>query len=142
MGHAVTNGHQRPALRLEWDADSEFAGLVVRVRRPSIEDRLWIEESDQVTSKERLFGIIDRLAAALIEWNHTDTITGEPIPVTAEGLRSIDEPMLTAVFVEWATATTRRRSPLPPTDTEMADIPMDPLPDTPESNPGTSPAPD
>jgi hypothetical protein len=120
-------GFVRSALRLEWADDSEFAGLVVRVRRPTIGDRLWLDEPHE--GKEGVFNAIDRLVGAILEWNVEDPNTGEPVPVTAEGLQGLDEPMIAAILVQWTTSTTTRRTPLPPTPTDgdLADIPMEPL---------------
>lgn len=91
-------GWQRNVLKLAFDESTDFAGLEVVMRRPSIAVLLDLERITNTEVKSeaeaaiRYLELCVRLAGGLIRWNVDDEETGEPVPVhctcAAEGSAS------------------------------------------------------
>lgn len=98
-------GYVRQAtLSLTFDEDTEFAGLKVRARRPSIRQvALWsmlgVEKTSVEEAKSELDQVVEMLADLLIEWNveHED---GSPVPATIDGVWSQDAPFIGRILTE------------------------------------------
>jgi hypothetical protein len=71
--------------------DPQLDGLVVKLRRGSIRERMEFEALEDWKAR------IDGLASFLVEWNITDD-DDQPLPTTAESLWSLEEPTLVAIL--------------------------------------------
>lgn len=114
-------GYQRPTLKLIF-ADEEMEGLEVRARRLSVEELLHIfgmADAEHLASNptaervERADQLLAALAATLLSWNLEDR-DGVPVPLTVEGLRTQDMPLIVAVRSALLDASTGVSRPLPP----------------------------
>lgn len=136
--------YQRPLLLLRFEGD-EYDGLVVRCRRPSIDDVLAMEAlrgldltggDPDVTDEaiERGLAAISRLIA---NWNIYDE-QGQPVPISAGGLRSLDLVFVMTLLGKVMTTSIGVSRPLSPASSGgdpslEASIPMETLSEPPPS---------
>ncbi len=117
---APTYKARRTVRTLRFEKPHELAGLVLRTRGLSVEEVL------EVTGYSRAMAILQRevragdggaalaavgdldvetpfkvLADKLIEWNMVDPDTGEPIPPTLAGIKSLESDELAQILREW-----------------------------------------
>lgn len=89
---------------------------------------------EDVEAVERLFV---NFGGALIEWNLDHPDTGEPVPATEAGVRSLDFDLVTTLAMEWVGAMMGASAPLAPGSTPggkpLSSIPMEPLTSSPVS---------
>lgn len=88
--------------RLEFE-DPDLEGLVVRVRRGSVQIR---HDFDQATT---WLGQLECLQRALVEWNLVDD-DGEPLPVTVDSMLATEDKVVDAILNGWVQAS---RPPAP-----------------------------
>lgn len=84
--------------------DPALDGLVVKVKSVSIRAR------DEYNKLETDEAIVDWFPQVLVEWNLEDD--GGPVPLTADGIRSIDFDVFNAIIDAWRNAK-RVRPPAP-----------------------------
>lgn len=108
-------GYVRSTLKLTWPEDSEFDGLVVRMKRLSIRRLLEVQSlqdlrgsDDAKESMEALTGILDIVAGALIGWNLEEDVEQEDgstvavaIPATREALDDADVGLVLDLVSNW-----------------------------------------
>lgn len=140
--------YQRPPLRLTWPDDSEYSGLVVRCRRPSLGEALTLQDATPTSRVEELAGVASLLAGELVdegsglgpiicEWNLDDHL-GRPVPITVAGLRSVDPMLIATISGQLVREVIGVPVPLPPPSSGgdpslEASIPMDDPSDSPPS---------
>lgn len=139
-------GYRRPLLKLRF-VGQEFDGLVVRCRRPTIDDHLAMDQLDSLridadSTPDAVDEAIDRAYAVIVglirEWNLEDE-DGQPVPRTTAGLRAQDAVFVAAIVHAIREASTGVPSPLPggsPNGEPAPEVslPMDPLPDPPPNS--------
>lgn len=113
-------------------ADTDAAGAVVKVRSIPIGELMSFTGMTRQREAEEL-------AKYLVEWNLEDD--NGPLPLTAEGVLSLEEPFMDFIYVEWLRATRGISVPFAkrsagggrsPTEDEPAPfIQMEPLSDSP-----------
>lgn len=132
--------------RTEYDVpfdDSQFAGLKIRARAMTVDERLNVFFSDELATdpkdtleqfkakQDRRFQMfIDHV----VEWNIEDEC-GEPLPVTLEGLYKVAEPQqIGSIVGTWASGRMTVAVPLEPASpaTRLSEIPMTVQESTPE----------
>lgn len=93
---------QRKPLVLEWPEGSEFHGLTVVTRRPTVKQ---IEQAEtgladraNATALSRLLG--ETIGKAIISWNYTDE-EGMEVPATPDGFASLDIEAQTEILQMW-----------------------------------------
>ncbi|MGW4525192.1 hypothetical protein [Amycolatopsis sp. NPDC004378] len=84
-------GFKRTQTIYTLEFDGQFAGLEVKLRRGSIRERMDYEALGDWKKQ------VDALPQFMISWNVTDDDTDEVLPMTAESLWSLEEPVLTAI---------------------------------------------
>lgn len=126
----------RTVYRLEWD-DEAYNGLVVRVRAMTIAEAmdgfatLWeLDGLDLEQRKERLFQQHTMFIDHVVDWNLRDN--GEPVPVTVDGLRTMEGTFVGSMISAWLRNTTGVSRPLPDDSTSgdlsaVESIPMESL---------------
>lgn len=115
-------GYKRAALRLEWPEDSEFAGLVVRMKRISIKQLLRVERLGNLRSsgtaeevESAMTEILDTIGKGLLGWNYeTERVVSAegamvetesvPVPAVRESLDDLDIDMVMAIVKAWTKA--------------------------------------
>lgn len=115
-------GYTRSALRLEWPEDSEFSGLVVRMKRITVRQVVRVEGLSELrkagTSAEveaAWSEILDTIGAGLLGWNLEDEVVTEvdgvmvvtgkaPVPATREALDDCDMDLILAIVRAWTQA--------------------------------------
>lgn len=110
--------------------DTDAEGAVVKMRSASVQTVLDIFKPELPIEGES-----EIVADHLVSWNLEDN--GVPVPMTAEGLMSLEVPFRSLIVSEWLKATRGlsapfdRRSdgggPSPEEDSEEPSIPMDDL---------------
>lgn len=109
-------GYQRSTLKLVFE-DPQFKGLEVRMRRLPIGDLFGVtelaelDEKDPVAMKQQFYHLTNMVGAGLLSWNLEDD-QGQPIPATAEGLRSQDIEFVMGIVTAWTEAASSVRPPL------------------------------
>lgn len=118
-------GYSRPTIKLTWADDTEFAGLVVRVKRISIAGLLELDALVQSAttaenSTKKLNQIVARVAKMLRTWNLRDEVydaggneTSVEVPATEAGIRSQDPELLYAIVNAYTEALVGVSPPLP-----------------------------
>lgn len=100
------------------------AGAGMGGRQPSIED------------VEAIADLFENFGGALIEWNLDHPDTGDPVPATPDGLRTLDFDLVTELAMEWVGAVMGGSDPLggssrpgasEPNHYPVASLPMIPL---------------
>jgi len=91
-------GYKRTQTYYSLEFGPEFEGLEVRLRRGSIRERMDYEALGDWKKQ------IDALPQFLVSWNITDDETDEVLPLTAESLWSLEEPVLTAIVNSYTEA--------------------------------------
>lgn len=106
----------RTVYRLEWN-DEAYAGLVVRVQAMSVADALdgfatlWeLDGLDQEQRKERLLQQHTMFIEHVVDWNLRDK--GDPVPVTVDGLRTMEGVFVGSMISAWLRNTTGVSRPL------------------------------
>ena len=98
--------------------DPDYEGIVVRVRAGSMGSFLDVMglagmdlmEGADVTIDDMMAGasevdaLFKQFIALVLEWNLEDEDTGEPIPTTVEGLRSLELPFVMTLVGAWMDA--------------------------------------
>lgn len=120
-------GYRRKVYRLVFD-DEQHEGLEVRARGISIDRAVKMlalgaslsgaagilaDTEEGAAQRERLY---EGLAAVLLEWN-VEEDDGTPVPVTVDGIRTVDWDIVMAIFEAWSTAVMGVGRPLPPSST-------------------------
>ena len=116
MGYAP----QRTVLVLNFD---EHPGLVVRVRRGSIQDHLDLATFPPDTKDD---AYCSPFARNLVSWNVEDE-HGRPVPADLDGVLSLEWPFVLELVQAWADNVGAVAAPLEPRSTpgiDPADIPM------------------
>jgi hypothetical protein len=80
---------------LEFD-HPELQGLKVRVRRGSVQLRSDYDDAEKWPDRLAIF------ASVLVEWNLE--VDGQPVPLTAEGLTSVEDTVLLPILQAWMEA--------------------------------------
>lgn len=121
----MTEGrYQRALLRLTWPDGSEYCGLVVRCRRPSLGEALALQGVEPTSRVDEIAGVAALLAgeyadegsnlgAIIIDWNLDDHL-GRPIPITVAGLRSVDPMLIATISGQLVQEVIGVSHPLPP----------------------------
>lgn len=130
----------RTIYRLEFD-DEAYAGLVVRVRAISVSEamqgftHLWPFDEDLTPEqrKDRLHEQHVFFIEHVVDWNLSEN--GQPVPVTVEGLQSMEGSFVGAMVGAWMRNSTGVSRPLGEGSTSgvpsgVESIPMEPLPES------------
>lgn len=122
---------------LEFEGE-EYEGLEVRIRGLNTGQMIDLDTARADGSDEAILSMLKLMADRLIEWNVDDPDTGEPVPTTFDGIRSLDLEFNWAIIDAWQNAVAGVAAPLdePSTDTELspvASIPTETLSLPPES---------
>ncbi|NUP18432.1 MAG: hypothetical protein HOZ81_20575 [Streptomyces sp.] len=123
------------AYHLKFDESSDLAGLEVTARSLNTGQFLEFQEAQAVRARggEAAKGatqqMLEMLSGAILSWN-AETPSGEAIPHTMDGLRTLDLDFNMAVIDAWMDALNGVSAPLPQTSTDgapsvEASIPMD-----------------
>lgn len=133
-------GYRRPAkrFRLTFDESHELHGLEVVTKSVPIGVILTVMRAagsgmtrkPTVEDVESVSTLFDTLGDALLEWNYEDD-DGEPVPATAEGLRSLDLDFVTMLSMEWVEAVIGASAPLGKSSPSGPRFPETSLPMTP-----------
>lgn len=107
------------------DPHSDVEGLVVRIRRGSIAER---EAYDDI---ETDLLMLEFYASIIVEWN-VEGDDGELVPITVDGLRSLEDTTFIAIQRAWIQAGREVSAPLEQPSSDgapslEAQIPMEPL---------------
>jgi len=118
--------------------DPEFEGLEVRIRGLTTGQVMDIDAARADGGDAAIVAMLQLMAERLVEWNVDHPVTGEPVPTTFEGVRSLDVDFNWAIIDAWQNAAAGVRAPLdePSTSTEpslVASIPTETLSLPPES---------
>ncbi|MFD5697439.1 hypothetical protein [Streptomyces lasiicapitis] len=116
----------------------EYEGLEVRIRGLNTGQMIDLDTARADGGEEAIQSMLRLMADRLIEWNVDHPDTGEPVPPTFDGVRSLDLEFNWAIIDAWQTAVAGVAAPLdePSTDGEpslVASIPMESLSLPPES---------
>ncbi|KUF18467.1 hypothetical protein [Streptomyces silvensis] len=121
---------------LEFEGE-EYDGLEVRIRGLNTGQMLDLDTARADGSDEAIIAMLQLMADRLVEWNVEDD-EGQAVPVTFDGVRSLDLDFNWAIIDAWQNAVAGVAAPLdePLTDTEplpVASIPTETLLLPPES---------
>lgn len=106
-------GFERSILKLTFEADDEFRGFEVRMRRPSIEVLIGIDKArsnDDLSMGRKLEHFMSALASCLISWNLESE--GVPVPATLGSLRQQDDGLVMAMLNGWIGKVSKASPPL------------------------------
>jgi len=111
---------QPKRFRLTFEPDHEFHGLEIVTKSVPIGTLLAILRvagkggtgRPGVDDVEAVAGMFDEFGNALIEWTMEHPDTGEPVPASADGLRSLDTDLVTRLAMEWVQAVLGAAAPL------------------------------
>lgn len=130
----------RTIYRLEWD-DETYSGLVVRVRAMTIAEAItgidlsWTADStlDSATRVEKSGELHRMFLDHVVDWNLVEN--GEPIPLSLEGLRSLEGGFVGSMLRAWLFNTIGVSRPLGDDSTSgdlsaVESIPMESLPES------------
>jgi hypothetical protein len=124
-------GFKRGALILEWPEDSEFSGLVIRMKRMTIRQLIDVEklgdvgkDSTAAEVKEAMSEMLDAVAGGLLSWNY-ETEDGTPVPAVRESLDELDMEMVMAWIRAWKSAAAAVPLASPPSSPTGAPEPPD-----------------
>lgn len=117
---------RQSTLSLTFDESTEFDGLRVRVRRPSIRQvtdwySLDTKDDSANLAVDKIGQAVQLLAALLVDWNLEDE-QGIPVPVTAEGVWSQDAPLIGRILGEAMKASLGVSAPL--ADSSLSGVPF------------------
>jgi hypothetical protein len=121
---------KRKIYTLEFE-DPDLDGLIVKVRGLNTGQILDIDTAREDGGDEAIRGLLELLAAQIVEWNVEDD-EGQPAPATLDGIRAQELAFNMAIIDAWQNAVTGVPAPLeqPSTDGEQsmeASIPMETL---------------
>jgi hypothetical protein len=127
----------RTIYRLEWD-DEAYDGLVVRVRALNIAEAIvgvdlsWTADDtlDSAQRIQKLDELHSMFIAHVVDWNLMEA--GQPVPVTLEGLRSMEGAFVGSMVRAWLNNSIGVSRPLDGGSTSgdlsaVESIPMEPL---------------
>lgn len=117
-------------------ADPEYDGLEVRMRRPSIADLLdlasYSERLDATTTRaergKEIRAHLEFLASRIVSWNLGDSLSGEPVPISGDGLATLDWPFVNLLETAWARQAAEVDPPSPAPSNDGGPFPEVPLP--------------
>src|SRR6184192_1711100 len=106
----------RTVYKLVFD-EPDLDGLIVRIRSGTLAER---QEFDDITTNADLFEFFPRL---LVEWN-AEGDDGEPLPLTADGIRQLEPLTFQAIQSSWIRAIREVPAPLeaPSNDGEISEV--------------------
>lgn len=99
----------RPTTRMYNLAFEDFPGLEVRIGSVSLGELEEIEESGKTPGKQML--PFEKFIACAESWNVEHPKTGDPVPLTMEGLKSLEMEFVSALIRGWVTTIARASLP-------------------------------
>ncbi len=133
--------------RIDFEDFEELEGLSVRAKFGTLDDYMrsrdliaaWQAADDKVSRVDGWEALYHEFEIFLVEWNLTDSKTGESVPTTFEGMKSQDSWMILQIIAQWQKAIAgslsgpKERTPSAGTRSVEGDIPMEPLSPNPSS---------
>lgn len=92
-------------------SDTQYTGLEIAVRGTTIDELLQLETL--MEDPEKVRHLFEAFAGLIVSWNVTRK--GEPVPMTAQGLRSLEDSFVMAVISAWYRSVVQAPPPLPGT---------------------------
>lgn len=102
-------------VKLEFEG-TQYEGLEVTmdsVSTGTVLDIMELFESAKSGDVKAFRVLLDGFSAALESWNIEDRKTGEPVPATLDGLRTLDFTLAMAIIGGWVGTVTSAPPPLP-----------------------------
>lgn len=103
---------KRKTYTLQFEDDEDLKGLEVKLRGLNTGQVLDLDAARQDGSDDAVRSMLQLMADQLVEWNLEDPDTGEPVPATLEGVRSLDFDLNWKIIDAWQAAVSGVPAPL------------------------------